>query len=607
MKAFFRFLWGAIKAFHVVAASVLLVFVYILLASAFAEKPVIIVPEKAALLFAPRGVLVEKRRDPTINDLADGASIAREVVLRDAVRALAAAKDDTRIAALVLDLDDFLGGGPAALHRLAAAIEDFKGSGKPVFAIGDSYSQAQYLLAAHADKLWMNPMGSVDITGYAIYVPHFASALKKLGAKVHVFRVGTYKSAVEPFIRDDMSAAAKEANRAFLNLLWDRYIDEVTRLRGLEDGAIERAIAEIVPRLQAADGDSARFALREGWVDELRSRQAMREGVAEIVGSDSRTGFRQISYTDYLKTLDREGNDAAPAIAVITLRGAIVPGKAPRDQIGSENALALIARARRDKAVKAVVLRVDSPGGSAFASELIRQALLDLRDSGKPLVVSMGSVAASGGYWISTAADEIWAAPETVTGSIGIFGLVITIEDTLDAIGVHSDGVGTTPLADAFDPTRGLSETAAALLQTGIESGYRKFLERVAESRGMTTEEVDGIAQGRVWAGETALELGLVDHLGSLEDAIAAAAKRAELAEGAYGVRYIEEKPSRFEQFLLSLMGEAEAIGLLPAPVSGPAAVYAGVSDRIRAAFDRLAWLSDPAGVFAICLACDAH
>ena len=607
MKAFFKFLWGAIKAFHIVAASILLVFIYILLASVFAQKPVIIVPEKAALLFAPKGVLVEKRRDPTINDLADGAPIAREVVLRDAVRALAEAKGDPRIAALVLDLDDFLGGGPAALHRLAAAIEDFKGSGKPVFAIGDSYSQAQYLLAAHADKLWLNPMGSVDITGYAVYVPHFASALKKLKAKVHVFRVGTYKSAVEPFIRDDMSAAAKEANRAFLNLLWDRYVAEVTRLRGLEDGAIERAIAEIVPRMQAADGDSARFALTEGWVDELRSRQAMREGVAEVVGSDPDTGFRQISYTDYLKTLRREENDRSPAVAVITLRGAIVPGKAPREQIGSENALALIARARRDKAVKAVVLRVDSPGGSAFASELIRQALLDLRNSGKPLVVSMGSVAASGGYWISTAADEIWAAPETITGSIGIFGLVITIEDTLDAIGVHSDGVGTTPLADAFDPTRGLSETAATLLQTEIESGYRKFLERVAESRGMTTEEVDRIAQGRVWAGETALDLGLVDHLGSLEDAIAAAAKRADLAAGAYGVRHIEEKPSRFEQFLLGLMGEAEAMGLLPAPVSGPAFVHADLAARIRATFERFAWLSDPEGVFAICLACDAR
>ena len=607
MKAFFRFLWGAVKAFHVIAASILLVFIYILLASVFAEKPVIVVPEKAALLFAPEGVLVEKRRDPTINDLADGAPIAKEVVLRDAVRALAAAKDDTRIAALVLDLDDFLGGGPAALHRLAAAIEDFRGSGKPVFAIGDSYSQAQYLLAVHADKLWMNPMGSVDITGYAVYVPHFASALKKLKAKVHVFRVGTYKSAVEPFIRDDMSAAAKEANRAFLNLLWDRYVDEVTRLRGLEDGAIERAIAEIVPRLQAAGGDSAHLAVTEGWVDELRSRQAMLKGVAEVVGSDSNTGFRQISYTDYLKTLRGEETDAAPAVAVITLRGAIVPGKAPRDQIGSENALALIARARRDKAVKAVVLRVDSPGGSAFASELVRQALLDLKESGKPLVVSMGSVAASGGYWISTAADEIWAAPETVTGSIGIFGLVITIEDTLDAIGVHSDGVGTTPLADAFDPTRGLSETAAALIQTAIEDGYRKFLERVAESRGMTTEDVDKIAQGRVWAGETAKELGLVDHLGSLEDAIAAAAKRVDLADGSYGVRHIEEKPSRFEQILMSLMGDAEAIGLLPTPVTGPAVVYAGVADRIRAAFDRLAWLSDPAGVFAICLACDAR
>lgn len=607
MKAFFKFLWGAIKAFHVIAASILLVFIYILLAGVFAEKPVITVPEKAALLFAPEGVLVEKRRELTINDLADGAPVTKEVVLRDAVRALAEAKVDPRIAALVLDLDDFLGGGPAALHRLGAAIEDFKASGKPVFAIGDNYSQAQYLLAAHADKLWMNPMGGVDIRGYAIYVPHFASALKKLRARVHVFRVGTYKSAVEPFIRDDMSPAAKEANRAFLNLLWDRYVDEVTRLRGLEDGAIERAIAEIVPRMQAVDGDSARFALSEGWVDELRSRDAMRKGVAEVVGSDANTGFRQISYTDYLKTLSPDNGDRSPAIAVITLRGAIVPGKAPRDQIGSENALALIARARRDSGVKAVVIRVDSPGGSAFASEIIRQAILDLKESGKPVVISMGSVAASGGYWISTAGDEIWAAPETVTGSIGIFGLIVTFEDSLDALGVHTDGIGTTPLAGAFDPTRGLDENAAALIQTSIENGYHKFLERVAESRGMTPEDVDRIAQGRVWAGETARELGLVDHLGTLADAVAAAAARVDLAEGRYGVRYIEERPSRFERILMSLKGDAEALGLMPARGGRHGLPYQTIARQLTTTLDRFAWLHDPQGTFALCLDCEAR
>ncbi|RMD86943.1 MAG: signal peptide peptidase SppA, partial [Alphaproteobacteria bacterium] len=322
MKAFFKFLWGAIKAFHTIAASILLLFIFIILAGVLAEKPGITVPDGAALLFAPKGMLVEKQREPTLEDLMDGAPIADETVLREAVRALEAARDDARIKALVLDPDDLAGGGPAALHALGRAIEDFKASGKPVFAIGDSYSQAQYLLAAHADKLWMNPMGSVSLTGYGVYVPHFASALKKLKAKVHVFRVGTYKSAVEPFIRDDMSPAAKEANRAFLTLLWRHYVDEVTRLRGLEEGAIDRAIAEMVPRLKAAGGDEAKLALAEGWVDELRTRREMAQGVAEIVGADAAHGFRQIAYTDYLKTLKTKNADA-PAIAVIPLRGAI--------------------------------------------------------------------------------------------------------------------------------------------------------------------------------------------------------------------------------------------------------------------------------------------
>ncbi|RMD87424.1 MAG: signal peptide peptidase SppA, partial [Alphaproteobacteria bacterium] len=272
-----------------------------------------------------------------------------------------------------------------------------------------------------------------------------------------------------------------------------------------------------------------------------------------------------------------------------------------------ETTLELLERARRDKAIKAVVLRVDSPGGSAFASEIIRQAILDLKESGKPVVISMGSVAASGGYWISTAGDEIWAAPETVTGSIGIFGLIVTFEDSLDALGIHTDGIGTTPLAGAFDPTRGLDENAAALIQTSIEDGYEKFLERVAESRGMTPEDVDKIAQGRVWAGETALELGLVDHLGTLADAVAAAAARVELAEGSYGVRYIEERPSRFERIIMSLKGDAEALGLLPVRSGGHGTPYQAIARQVATTLDRLAWLHDPQGAFALCLDCEAR
>jgi len=608
MKSVLKFIWNAIKAFHILAGSILLVLIFMALAGIFAEKPTISVPKGSALVLAPEGSIVERKPRPTPADILLGSQRPKEVLLRDLLQAIDSAKDDPKISMLVLDLDRLSGAGVASTQALGKAIAAFRESDKPVIAAGQSYSQTQYYLAAQADEIWMNPAGEVSLAGYGAYPPHFASALDKLKARVHVFRVGTYKSAVEPFIRDDMSNDAKEANRAFLGSLWQQYLGGVGSGRGLAPAAISRMISEYLPRLEAAGGDPAQFAFDQGLVDRLMPAPDMRKELMNRVGEDKDGSFKRIGYERYLAATKRESDRERPAVAVVTLRGAIVPGEAPADQIGAANAVELIEEARRDDKVKAIVLRVDSGGGSAFASELIRQALTDAQAAGKPVVASFGSVAASGGYWISATADEIWASPTTITGSIGIFGLFVSVDESLDAIGINTDGVGTTQLAGAFDPTRPLPDAAARILQTTIEDGYEKFLELVAQGRGMTIESVDKIAQGRVWAGETAKSLGLVDSLGDLESAVDRAAALAALEEGAYRIRHIEKPLSQFDQFLLGLTEQAQAVGLLsPDRKHPPMTAFDDLARRSMAVLERLSWLKDPRGNYALCLACNVE
>lgn len=608
MKSVLKFLWNAIKAFHILAGSILLVLIFMALASIFAQKPQLTVPEGSALVLAPEGAVVERKPRPTPANILLGSQQPREVLLRDLLQAIDRAKDDPKISMLVLDLDRLSGAGVASMQALGEAIAAFRESDKPVIAAGQSYSQTQYYLAAQADEIWMNPAGDVSLAGFGSYPPHFASALDKLKARVHVFRVGTYKSAVEPFIRDDMSEAAKEANRAFLGTLWQQYLEGVSRGRGLAPGAVARMISQFLPRLEAAGGDPAQFAYDQGLVDRLISAPDMRKELVARIGEGKDGSFKRIDHERYLAATEKETNGDKPAIAVVTLRGAIVPGEAPADQIGATNAVELIDAARRDEKVKAIVLRVDSGGGSAFASELIRQSLADAQAAGKPVVASFGSVAASGGYWISATADEIWASPTTITGSIGIFGLFVSVDESLDAIGINTDGVGTTELAGAFDPTRPLPDLAARILQTTIEDGYEKFLELVAEGRGMTVEAVDRIAQGRVWAGATAMSLGLVDSLGDLEAAVARAAELAGLEEDAYRVRHIEKPLTTFDQFLLGLTEQAHGVGLLsPNRERPPMAAFEELARRSMAVLERLSWLRDPRGSYALCLACEVE
>lgn len=609
MKAIFSFIWGAIRAFTTVAAFIFFILVFVIIVGISGDGQRVEVPQGGAFVFNPVGQIVDQKKIPTINDVLSGAKPV-EVKLRDAMKAVKAAKDDDKIALMVMDLDKFTGAGPAVLHELGGALESFRKSGKKIIAVGDSFGQPQYYLAAHADEIWLNPAGDVGIMGYGAYGPYFSDALDKLKADVHVFRVGTYKSAVEPFIRNDMSDAAKEATKGFLDSLWGNYLADVTRLRGFDEGALSAAIDGMVDNLRAADGDVSKMALDLGWVDALKTRSEMTAALVDLVGkADMGEGFKGIGLTDYLKQLrshDKDDKDDR-LVAVVSLRGAIVPGKAPVGQIGADTAVKLIKAARTNDKVKALVLRIDSPGGSVFASEVIRQAVLDVQKAGKPVIASYGTVAASGGYWISANADEIWAMPETITGSIGIFGMITTFDQSLDMLGVHTDGVGTTQLAGAFDLTRPLSPMVADLVQSSIEHGYGKFLSIVAEGRSMSVEAVDAIAQGRVWSGETAQELGLVDHLGGLDDAVKAAAQKAGLEEGDYGVRHVQEQLDPFENFIVSVLEQAQVRGMVPDSMGQTVPVVADIQGRFMTAMEELQWLKDPKGAYAICMHCKVN
>ncbi len=611
MKAVFRFIWGAMRAFNTIAGVILFVLIFVFIAGISQlsrEKPPAHIADNSIFLFDPAGALVEQRRAAQFLDVFDGKALA-EVLLHEALETIDRAAKDDRISMMVVNFDKLTSAGPASLHSMGKAIEDFRQTGKTVIGTGDNFGQWQYFLAAHADEVWLNAAGAVTVSGLGAYGPFFAEALDKLKANVHVFRVGTYKSAVEPFIRDSMSDEAKEANRAFLNTLWDSYIADVTRLRGLEEGAMEEALANLPDRLEASGGDLAQMALDLGWVDRLMTRSEMQEALAEMQGAKDPESLTQVAFKPYVKSVrSTQRADKTPAVAVLTLRGNIIPGKAPPEQIGADSAVELINTARTDDTVKALVVRVDSPGGSAFASEVIRQALKDVQDSGKPVIASFGSVAASGGYWISATSDEIWAMPETITGSIGIFGLFMTFEDTLDSIGIHVDGVGTSPLAGAFDPTRPLSPMVASLIQSSVEDGYEKFLKLVADGRDMTVEEVDKVAQGRVWAGSTALELGLVDQLGDLKDAVKSAAKMAGLEEDAYRVHRLRPELDPFEKILADIAEGQQAWGKIPFQRKATSrTAIDGLMTPITSALETVSMMNDPNGTFVLCLQCEVR
>ena len=518
-------------------------------------------PGENTLVIAPEGRLVEQySSDPVSRAFARAIGDEQlEVQLRDVLRALEHAREDDRIERVYLRVDRLEPSGFASLREIADAIRDVRAAGKEVVAFGENFGQAQYLLAAQADAVYLDPMGGLLLEGLGRYRPYFREGLQdKLGVDVHLFKVGEFKSAAEPYVRDSASPESKEADLFWMNDVWSRYLRDIAKARGLDAGRLAADIATLPADVQAVDGDLARYAETKDLVDGLMTEAEVHALLAErgAADEDAHGGFRQVSLDDYLAqvTPGPVATDVRPQVAVVVAEGAITGGEQPPGTIGGESTSQLLRDALDDDQVEAVVLRVNSPGGEVFASEQIRRQVVALQEAGKPVIASMGDVAASGGYWISMDADRIYADPSTITGSIGIFGMFPTIPRALDKIGVHSDGVGTTRFAGAFDITRPLDPAVGEIIQAVIEKGYRDFIGRVAEARGRSVVQIDSVGQGRVWSGQQARERGLVDEFGGLRTAIAAAAEAADLDEGDYRVRYVEEEATPFERFFANFM-----------------------------------------------------
>ncbi|TCT21680.1 signal peptide peptidase SppA [Thermomonas haemolytica] len=529
---------------------------------------------RTTLVFAPQGRLVEQYScDAFSRGLARAtrSNDCREVRLRDALRALDAARTDARIERVAVSLDELQPSGFASLNAIAAKLAAIRAAGKQVIAYGDGYSQGQYLLAAQANEIYLDPMSSsgVMLDGLAAYRQYYREALQdKLGVDMHLFKVGTYKSAAEPYVLDAASPAAKEADLYWMGDVWQRLLSMIGRARGIDPALLQRYADTLPEQVVAARGDLAQLALQQKLVTALKTRDEVDDLLAErgVADADADGGFRQVGLDTYLQHLDGAlpQADTRPQVAVVVAEGEIAGGNLPPGKIGGDSTSALLRQARDDDDVKAVVLRVSSPGGEVFASEQIRREVAALKDAGKPVVVSMGDVAASGGYWISMDADRIYADPSTITGSIGIFGLFPTIDRTLGKIGVHTDGVGTARYAGAFDITRPLDPGVAATVQAVIDKGYRDFTGKVAKARGKPIEQIDAVAQGRVWSGAQAKERGLVDAFGGLDEAIADAAARAKLgARERWQVRYVEPSTTSFSDWLGDFMQSRAGLALL--------------------------------------------
>lgn len=533
---------------------IFLILVLVILAMIGSATPVL--EERTALVIAPQGEIVEQySADPADRALARLlGEDTPEVQLRDLLRALEAAARDPRIARVVLVPDRITGGGHATLRELGAAISRFRESGKEVVAYADALEQRGYYLAAHADRVVLHPDGAVLLEGIGRYRTYFKEAFEKFGIEARLFRVGEYKSAGEPYVRSEASAEAREADLYWMNDLWSRWLDEVAARRGIEAATLAADIEAYVERIRGVEGDLARLALEQKLVDELATRDRLRDQLATVgaPGKDGH-GFRQIGLDAYLAVIDREHLPAQqPQVAVIVAEGEIVDGEPPPGTVGGESTAELLRRAREDDDVDAVVLRVDSPGGLVFPSELIRREVELTRAAGKPVVASMGDLAASGGYWISVAADEIVADPSTITGSIGVFGLWFNVPQALGKLGLRTDGSGTTWVPGAVDPTREFDPRLGEVIQAIVDRDYREFIAKVAAARERSPEEIDAVARGRVWSGAQAKERGLVDTLGTLQDAIASAAARAELGDD-FRVRYLEPDLSAFDRFLVDI------------------------------------------------------
>ncbi|TOQ33099.1 signal peptide peptidase SppA [Vibrio parahaemolyticus] len=616
MKKLFKFIglifkgiWKSITFIRLALANLIFLLMIAVFYFAFTYtgegRPVI--EKESALVMNLSGPIMEQRRYVNPMDSVAGSLLGNEMpkenVLFDIVDTIRYAKDDAKVSGLVLALRDLPETNLTKLRYIAKALNEFKASGKPVYAVGDFYNQSQYYLASYADKVYMAPDGGVLIKGYSAYSMYYKTLLEKLDVSTHVFRVGTYKSAIEPFIRDDMSDAAKESATRWVTQLWSAFVDDVTTNRNINAKVLNPTMEELLAEMKSVDGDLAQLAVKMGLVDELATRQDIRTLFAKEFGSDGKDSYNAISYYDYLATIRPDYTLANHDIAVVVASGAIMDGQQPRGTVGGDTVASLLRQARNDEKVKAVVLRVDSPGGSAFASEVIRNEVEALKKAGKPVVVSMSSLAASGGYWISMSADKIVAQPTTLTGSIGIFSVITTFEKGFSKLGINTDGVGTSPFSgDGI--TTGLSEGASQAFQLGIEHGYKRFISLVGSNRDMTVEEVDKVAQGRVWTGQDALSFGLVDQMGDFDDAVELAAKLANVTD--YGIYWVEEPLSPTELFLQEFMNQVkvslgvDATSLLPKSLQPVAQQFEQDASLLQS-------FNDPKGQYAFCLNCQVQ
>jgi protease-4 len=488
------------------------------------------------------GAIVEQPEEVNPFDLVGGGAIGRQFRLAEVIRAIDAAAEDSRIRAIALDLDVFTGGGQSAIANVGEALDRARRSGKRVVAFASGYADDGYQLAAHADEVWLDPLGAVVLTGPGGSNLYYAGLMERLGITANVYRVGTYKSAVEPYTRSDMSPEARAATQALADSLWETWRDDVRRAR--PNAQVEAYARDPMAFVRASNGDMAQAARRAGLVDRIGDRTAYGQRMAELAGTAHANvpgSFRAVQYRAWVE--DNPPGGSRGQIGVLTIAGDIVDGHAGPGTAGAETIVENLERGLRQNNLRALIVRVDSPGGSVLGSERIRRAVLAVRQRNIPVVISMGSVAASGGYWIATAGDIILAEPSTVTGSIGVFGILPSFEGTLQRLGVGADGVRTTPLSGEPDLLRGPSDTADQLLQTGVEATYRRFVALVSRARRLPPARVDEIGQGRVWAGGTARQLGLVDRFGSMDDAVAEAARRTRIEVDDVNLVYFEREP----------------------------------------------------------------
>jgi len=606
IRKVFRFLGNIISAIRSLISLIFVLFFIVIVAGLFVDdiQPM---PERGALYLAPSGLLVDQRSyiDPVSEIFSQSNSRDSETLVRDIVASLDHAQYDERITHVLLDTNDMAGGGVAKLEEISGALQRFKQSGKPIIAIGDNFSQSQYFLAAHADEIIMNPLGSIMLTGFGSYSSFYKEALDKLKINIHIFRVGKYKSAVEPYMGNGMSPEARADRRELIGSLWQFYTSRVEQLRGLPTGALNDLVNNMHTNLVAENGDVAALALKQGLIDRVATRREASAYLQQILPHTNGDidSVPMAAYLNHMKLAAlNASNQRKPEIAVVVASGTILDGNQPEGTVGGDTLADIFSTIEDDEQVKAVVVRVDSPGGSAFASDVIRDAIAALRKKNIPVVISMGSYAASGGYWIATESDRIMALSTTITGSIGVFGVIPTFEESLNALGIYSDGVGTTSIAGMLQLDRPMTEQTEMILQSGVEHVYARFLALVANARETTPNAIHEIAQGRVWTGEKALELGLVDELGDLQDAIASAATLAGISD--YKVNYRRKPLSVVEQVMMEISGNVHAaVSVMGLHSWLPVSLQRQVESVIKP-LQILDTLTDPNHIYLYCDSC---